>query len=201
MASCGIRYMYQSSVLSGLLMNSGADDGDSAENTDADGLSLASLNQEVVVPTDNPASKVAVDESLFLLEPPIEQLLSYDPSFELQGRRISNPPELKNMLYVETQRLRLMAMVKIHYCCFPASIMLFSVVLVKKRSAQETAELNNTSKAVEGEPKEKNGTPDAAIAADSITAPSNVETNERKGGRGGFTFFSKVLFHLIVIMF
>lgn len=122
MASLGIRYVYQSDVLSLLLsdqhgeVNMGVD-GDDDRNDNIDETAIVDSNGATppgVAGSNNsklPHSRGG-DTSLFHLEPPITELLTYEPVAELAGRRRTVPPEVRNVLYLETQKALLTAKVE-----------------------------------------------------------------------------------------
>ena len=121
MASCGVHYEYQSNVLSGILLQNSASEADVGSTDELGGaLSLDTTTDLISRSSSASADKTALiapDASLFLLEPPINDLLAYDNSFELQGRRNPVSAELRNILYVETQKARLLALVTLFICC------------------------------------------------------------------------------------
>jgi hypothetical protein len=105
MASCGVKYEYQTSVLTNLLM-SGAGDADASKEGAGDdvegsaGESTPIIDASVALPGNG-----VRDQSLFRLEPPVTELLTYSNIPELMNRRPTIGPELKNVLYVETQKV------------------------------------------------------------------------------------------------
>lgn len=112
MASCGVKYEYQTSVLTNLLM-SGAGSTDAAPNEAAsEEVDGAAAESTPVVDASLVLPGAAVrDQSLFRLEPPVTELLTYAHVPELINRRPHIGPDLKNVLYVETQKVLLSAKV------------------------------------------------------------------------------------------
>lgn len=110
MASCGVKYEYQTSVLTSLLMSGGGADSSKGDEEGGEG---ASTEPAKIVDASLISSEAAQDQSLFRLEPPVTELLSYSKIPELMNRRPTIGPELKNVLYVETQKAILSAKVPV----------------------------------------------------------------------------------------
>lgn len=109
MASCGIRYEYQSSVLSSMLSNNAQEETEGNDNSG----DVADDPADTSAPkwNNNGMFLAAEQESLFHLTPAITELLSYEPVAELKGRRRVISPELKNLFYLETQKAMISAKV------------------------------------------------------------------------------------------
>lgn len=112
MSSCGIRYEYQSSVLSSIL-SSNYEDSTREEGGEVEAYTeIQNENSNGNLDANNFAKNVkSEDESLFLLTPAINELLAYEPTGELSGRRRPIAPEVKNMFYLETQKFIISAKV------------------------------------------------------------------------------------------
>lgn len=112
MASCGIRYEYQSSVLSSMLnnqFNEGADRGEGTAEDDQPSSEVPGGSEAASKSNGFPPR--GEESSLFQLTPAINELLGYPPVAELSGRRRLVSPEMKNMFYVETQKALIAAKV------------------------------------------------------------------------------------------
>ena len=124
MASCGIRYEYQSSVLSSMLSNNAQD---VAEENDRSGdTANDDVDSSATKWNDNGMFSKAEQESLFHLTPAITELLNYEPVAELKGRRRIISPELKNLFYLETQK----AMISAKVCVASLHVSYCNVLLI-----------------------------------------------------------------------